>query len=444
MKGPGKPGRPFPYFAFVAAMLLGWAGWSTSSSGQPRDPQPVTSPVLSPAPPPEAARDNPPARGELGIPLGSFLLFPTLDVRAGYDSNVFATQTQQVGSAYEAVRPSLEVRSDWNNHMLNFGAYGAFGFYNNATSQNYQNFGFSTDGRLDIYRNWRVSASAAFTGTTEALGTPDVAQAQAPSVVYALPLSLSMYQRFSRLFYQATVSATGLRYSDFSQLNTNALPAGSRDRNLFDESLRAGYELREGFDVWVQGGINQRRYLQTVNIAGQQRDSDGWSVMGGSTLDLGGISKLEGFVGYSQQNYSSLGVNTGAVIFGLGGTWNGYQPLVVHPFVVRSINETVYTNYQDYVSTTIGAEFNYTIQSNWQLNAGASFSLLDYTPIPGTTGAFQHTDNFYRVSLGVLYAFQPQFQIGPLYEFSAANGPDPNTSQNFTRHIIMLRFVAKR
>jgi len=440
MKDAGKSQRLFPFFALALAMSLGWAGWSTPSFGQA---QPVTSPAISPPPPGDVIPDNVPADTELGIPWGSFRLYPTLDVRVGYDTNAFAAPAQ-TGSVYEAIRPTLDVRSDWNNHMLNFGAYGAFGFYNNATSQNYQNFGFNTDGRLDIYRNWRVTASAAFTGTTEALGTPDVAQAQAPSVVYAVPLNLGMSQRFSRLFYQANASATGLRYSDYSQLNTNALPAGSRDRNVFGESLRTGYELREGFDVWVQGALNQRRYLQFVNIAGQQRDSDGWTVTGGSTLDLGGISKLEGFVGYSQQNYFSAGVTTGAVVFGLSGAWNGYQPLVVRPFVIRSINETVYTNYQDYVSTTIGAEFNYTLHSDWQLNAGASFSLLDYTPVPGATGSFQHTDNFYRVSLGLLYAFQPQFQIGPLYEFSAANGPDPNTSQNFTRHIIMLRFVAKR
>lgn len=73
----------------------------------------------------------------------------------------------------------------------------------------------------------------------------------------------------------------------------------------------------------MQGALNQRRYLQNVNVAGQQRDSDGWSVTGGSTLDLGGISKLEGFVGYSQQNYFSAGVTTGAVIFGLScRPWN--------------------------------------------------------------------------------------------------------------------------
>ena len=126
-----------------------------------------------------------------------------------------------------------------------------------------------------------------------------MAQTQSPSIVYAVPINVGMFQRFSRLFYQVNAGYTALRYSDFSQLNTNALPAGSRDRNQFTESLRAGYELREGFDVWLQGGLNQRSYLQQVNIAGQQRDSSGWSVVAGSTLELSGVSKLEGFVGLS-------------------------------------------------------------------------------------------------------------------------------------------------
>jgi len=439
-----KSERLYRFSAFTLAASLSCTGSTAPSFGQAGEARPVTSPVISPGVPSEPS-DAVPADTELGIRMGSFRLYPTLDIRAGYDTNVFAQPAgQETGSAYEAIRPSLEVRSDWNNHMLNFGAYGTFGFYNNATSQNYQNFGFNTDGRLDIERNWFLTASAALTRTQELLGTPDVALTQSPSTVYALPLSLSMYQRFNRLFYQATVGATGLRYSDESQLNTSALPAGSRDRNEFGETLRAGYELYRGFDFWVQGGLNQRTYLQNVNVAGQQRDSNGWTIVGGSTFDLGGISKLEGFVGYTQQNYLNTGVTTGAVTFGLGGTWNGYQPLIVRPFVIRSINETVFANYQDYLSTTIGADFNYTISNDWQLNAGASFSLLDYTPAPGTTGTFQHTDNFYRFSLGLLYSFQPQFQIGPLYEFGAGNGPDPNTSPNFTRHVIMLRLVAKR
>lgn len=448
MSQAGKPVRliwaksPMRAGAFsLAAVCLAWA---TPSLAQ-RDPIPVTSPVQSGPGIPKEGVDTQPSKEELGITLGSFVLYPTLDLRAGYDSNVFAQPAgQQTGSAYEAIRPSLDLRSDWNNHMLNLSAYGQFGFYNSATSQNYQNFGITTDGRFDIQRDWYLTGGVAFTRTTEALGTPDVALAASPTVVWALPINLAMYQRFNRLFYQASVGITGYRYQQFSAQNFATLPASNRDRNEFGETLRVGYELYDGFDFWVQGGLNQRTYLQYLNVADQARDSNGWSAVGGATIDLGGVSKLEGFVGYTSQTYLNPSQTTNAVTFGLGGVWNGYQPLVVRPFVIRSINETAFTNYQDYVSTTFGAEFAYTIQEGLVLNTGGSFSLLNYTPVPGTTGAFAHTDNFYRASLGLQYSIRPQISLGPLYEFAAGNGPDPNTSPNYTRHVIMLRLVAKR
>ena len=122
--------------------------------------------------------------------------------------------------------------------MLNFGGYGAFGFFNSAASQNYQNFGVNTDcAGSTSHRDGDLTLNAAFTGTAESLGTPDVAQTQSPSVVYAVPINLGMFQRFSRLFYQVNAGYTALRYSDYSQLNTNALPAGSRDRNQFTELI---------------------------------------------------------------------------------------------------------------------------------------------------------------------------------------------------------------
>jgi hypothetical protein len=445
MPGGGAGMRAFSLGALAAGIFSACMLCVTPSFAQ-RDPTAVTSPVQRDAGAPKQGPDNAPNNEELGIAVGSFRLYPTLDLRVGYDSNVFAQPAgQQVSSAYEAIRPTLDLKSDWSNHMLNFSAYGAFGFYNNAVTQNYQNFGVSSDGRFDIQRDWYVTASAAFARTTEALGTPDVAFQTTPTVVNTLPVSLAMYQRFNRLFYQVSASLTRFSYQDFSALNPSVLPGNSRDRTEYGENLRGGYEIRDGWDLWVQGGVNQRRYLQQINVANQQRDSNGWSVTGGSTLDLGGISKLEAFVGYSQQNYLNPGLITPAVVFGLGGVWNGYEPLVVRPFIIRQTNETAYTNYQDYVSTTIGSEFIYTIAADWTLNAGASYSLLNYTPVPGNTaGAFTHSDNFYRASLGFLYSLYPQLQLGPLYEFAAGNGPDPATSPNYTRHVVMLRLVVKR
>ncbi len=105
--------------------------------------------------------------------------------------------------------------------MLNLSAYGAFGFYNNAVTQNYQNFGVSADGRFDIQRDWYLTAGGGFARTTEALGTPDVAFAQSPTVVNTLPVNLAMYQRFNRLFYQLSAGLTRFSYQDFSTPSTS-------------------------------------------------------------------------------------------------------------------------------------------------------------------------------------------------------------------------------
>jgi hypothetical protein len=446
------PSRAFRLFVLATGVVAAGALCTTPSFAQ-RDPQGVTSPVPSGPPIPKQGPDNPPNNEELGIALGSFRLYPVLDLRAGYDTNVFAQPAgQQTGSAYGAVRPSLDIRSDWSNHMLNLSASGVFGWYTNANSQNYQNVNVGVDGRFDIQRDWYLTANLGYARTTEALGSPDDAVATSPTVQTAIPANLALYQRFNRLFYQASAGLTRFSYQDFSIPSTTVLPAANRDRSEFGENLRAGYELYEGFDFWVQGGLNQRRYVDTFNVSNQQRNSDGWAITGGSTLDLGGISRLEGFVGFSNQTYQngastagpSGSVSTGAVVFGLAGAWNGYEPLVLRPFIVRSINETAFANYLNYVSTTIGAEFTYLLQSEWKLNGGASFGLAAYTPVQGSVGTTVHTDNFYRASLGLLYSIRPQFDVGPLYEFSAGYGPDPTTSPNYTRHVIMVRFVARR
>jgi hypothetical protein len=429
------------FFAAVAASAF----HGPSAFAQGTNPTGVTNPIPKDAGIPKQGPDNLPDQGELGITVGSFRLFPALDLRVGYDTNAFAQPAgQQVGSAYAAVRPTLDLRSDWTNHMLNMHAIGVIGFYTNAGSQNYQNVDVGLDGRLDIQRDWYLSASSSYVRATEALGSPDVAVASSPTVANSIPTNIAMYQRFNRLFYQISGGLVPYSYTNYSAPSTSALPAGNRDRTEFGENLRVGYEVYDGWDFWVQGGANQRRYVDTTNIALQNRNSDGWGVTGGSTLDLGGISKLEGFVGFSNQSYQNPSVSTGAVVFGLAGAWNGYEPLTVRPFIIRSINETAFQNYLNYVSTTIGVEFSYVLQTEWKLNGGATFGLADYTPVPGAVGAFVHTDNFYRASLGLLYSLRPQLEIGPLYEFSAGYGPDPNTSPNYSRHIIMLRLVARR
>jgi hypothetical protein len=381
---------------------------------------------------------------ELGVKVGGFYLYPQIEMNAGYDSNVFAQSASlgTTGSPYVAIAPSFELRSNWSNHQLRFLAGGALGFYSSAPTQNYVNYNLLADGKLDIDYDFYGTGSAALLRTTEALGTPNAVAASAPTVQYAAPLNLGFYKKFNRFFVNGTVNATKYWYEDYSTITSQGLPAASRERSEYAESLRFGYELTEDFSVFVAPTINQIRYVQTIDSAGQNRNADGTTVGAGATWKLNEISILEGSVGYTQQNNQSGLSNTGAYTFGLAGTWTGYAPLTLRPNISRSINQSALVNYSAYVSTLVGLDFNYIIHDAWTMVGGLSYNTADYTVVPGS-GAPSRTDTYLRGQLGVLYTLRPQVQIGPMFEYSSGSSTDPVNGPSFQRQIFSVRLIAK-
>jgi hypothetical protein len=355
---------------FVWTPILGWVLLScagTAVYAQVETPSPAKQTLDQQTPQvdlPDASSSTGGSAGggnELGISVGAFTLYPQLDLNVGYDDNVFATSTATTASALAVVRPALELRSEWLNHSLRLVANGGFGFYASAPTQNFQNYLIQADGRLDIRNDFYATGLIAFRRATEALGTPNVSFAQAPTVVDSVPVELGLYQRFNRLFYQLNVSATKYWYYDYSTITSLGLPSASRDRTEYEERIRIGYEVNENLSLFIAPAINQRVYVETVNSAGQQRDSTGLSLAVGATWAFGPKSTLDGAVGVTSQTYTASGTSTSATLFSLGGSWNGYEPLVVRPLLMRSINESALSNYLNYVSTVAGIDFTYDI-----------------------------------------------------------------------------------
>jgi len=383
---------------------------------------------------------------DLGTRVGAFTLFPVLDLNLGYDDNVFATPAPTTASAVAVIRPSVELRSEWLNHSLRLLASGGFGYYASAPTQNFQNYLVQVDGRLDIRTDFWLSGMIAVRRNTEALGTPNVSFAQAPPVVDSVPIELTLYQKFNRFFYTLGVAATRYWYYDYSTITSLGLPATSRDRTEYEERLRLGYEVvADRLSVFIAPSINQRIYVDTVNSAGQQRDSTGWNIGVGATLYFTPKTSLEGVIGATSQTYTATGLTTQATTFSLSGTWNGYEPLTLRPVLMRSINESALSNYQNYVSTVAGIDFSYDIHYPWKAVGGLSYNIADYTPAPGVAGVNPRTDYFFKGSIGLLYEVRPQWSIGPLYEYTqgsttdvAAGGPQ------FNRNFFSIRLVARR
>lgn len=385
-----------------------------------------------------------PGRGEnydpAGIRLGSFLLFPTLELIEMYNSNIYATTNNAVGKFITVVSPRVDLRSDWNNHMLNLFASGVFGFYHGASAENYQDFSFGGNARLDIQRNWNVYGGASFSRRHEERGSPNAANAGAePNRFNDALANIGYYQKFNRFSVRLDGRWENLSYTNNKTLNLPGVVNNeNRNRNEFTETLRIGYELIEKYEIWIQGGLQQRIYESTFDNLGFQRSSNGWEVVAGATVDLGGITQIEGFAGYRDQDYrdARLGSIRGAM-FGLQGIWNPYQPLYIRPYVKRSIEETAFGGYTGFWSTAFGVNADYLFRPNVRINGGVSYGINDYrlnNSVPGTPA---RTDRILALEIGGQYRPTENFFVGPVYQFT--NRSSDVAGVNFNRHVIMLR-----
>ena len=391
------------------------------------------------------ATDSP----ELGITVGSFRLFPAIEINVGADSNVFAQPPSAgpIGSLYTTIAPSLDLRSDWMNHALHVGINGTMGNYASASTQNYQNYTLQADGKIDIHTDFFVTWSIAYKQSTEPLGSPNATAATAPTIVNTVPLTLGVSQHIGRFFYQADGSATHYSYVDNQQVSSAGLPAASRERNEYGETFRFGYDLFEDLAFFISPAFNQIRYVSDTT-----RNADGQTFNVGTSWKPSLTTSLEATVGLLSQT-DATGSTTSGLGYGLSGTWNGYTPLTLRPSIQRSVTQTALVTFTSALSTTYALDFNYLIHDAWTATGGFSLTTSDYpasaatsSTTSGTTGttATPRTDSFYRFQIGLLYTVRPQIQIGPFFEYDTSTTTDPTNGPIYDRQIFSVRLIARR
>ncbi|MBS0546316.1 MAG: outer membrane beta-barrel protein [Proteobacteria bacterium] len=381
---------------------------------------------------------------EMGITMGSFRLYPGIDITTGYDSNVFAQNASAgtTASLSTVIQPTLALRSEWLNHSINLLMGGGFGFYQSAPTQNYQNYFMIVDGRIDIREDWTLTYSGGYRRATEALGTPNVAFAQAPTVDESIPISLSTTKRFNRVALEAGASATRAWFTDNSVITSSGLDALSRNRMTYEEHFNLSYEFSDDITLSVGPSFTQTKYDQTVDSLGQNRNSSAMGLNVGGSWAINPTSRLAGSVGYTiNSSEGGLGA-TSAYVFNLGGSWDGIRFLTLRPALSRSISETALSAYRNTVSTVLGMDFTYEINPEWAMTGGLSYTMSEYNPIDGL-GATPRTDTFTRASLGLLYMFRPQLSIGPVFDYTKGGSTD-STGPAYDRQLFSIRLSAKR
>jgi hypothetical protein len=379
-----------------------------------------------------------------GVRVGSFLLFPELEADETFNDNIYAASnsTGKTASFIQGIKPSFKLNSDWSTHMLNFYANAAFGIYSADASQNYQDFSVGTDGRYDIQKDWNTYGGVSYSRKHEELGTPNTATGQfQPNVYYQLSGNVGYTQRFG--LFKTRLDAT---VDNYNYLNNNSGPNNGvifnsdRNRTEIREAARFGYEFIPGYEIWTRGSLNQRQYQNVPDSGGFYRNSSGFDIVGGFALDLGGITSLEFFGGYLQQNYvDTRFVQISKPTFGLAGYWNPYRPLWIKPYIKRTVSDTAQSNDSAYLDTSGGLDVNYSMRPNIRLDGHADYTVADYQAISNTPGA--RYDQYYTFRVGLLYLPTPNFYVGPTYQF--VHRTSSTFNNDYDQNMILLRLGAR-
>ena len=86
----------------------------------------------------------------------------------------------------------------------------------------------------------------------------------------------------------------------------------------------------------------------------------------------GGITSVEAFAGYLQQNYNNSAAfpTISVPTFGLTGYWNPIRELWVKPFVRRTVDDSALTQSVAYINTSAGLDVNYHMRPNVRYDFG--------------------------------------------------------------------------
>lgn len=256
--------------------------------------------------PPQDRRQPPPPRrmpevsdpyAPLGIRLGSFLLFPSLELRSGYSDNVGRRAENPLAGPYGRAMPAIEMRSDWRRHELRGRASASYRRAGAGDAGATTAVDAELGGRLDIRTGFHADLRVSYVREPSSRRDPNVLPAAVDELdVERLRGEGALTHRVGRTSIRLRGAVQKTAY------DSDGLAApGALDYRTEEAGVRASYELVEGAALFVEAGGNRRRYALAPVAGEPRRGSRGYEALAGVEMRLSGLITGELGIGYQRQ-----------------------------------------------------------------------------------------------------------------------------------------------
>jgi hypothetical protein len=154
----------------------------------------------------------------IGIRLGSFLLFPEMEVGADLTNNVLDTKFDAQTDWGPEIKPRVRLDSDWGRHYLGFEANADRIWYSEFPIADTKNYQLLARGRLDIMSRTHLSGEiekSHVQQNSSSISITDISNAN--SAVEEQHATAALEHTFNRLTLKFTGTVAEFDYADNTQ-----------------------------------------------------------------------------------------------------------------------------------------------------------------------------------------------------------------------------------
>ena len=388
-------------------------------------------------------RDRP-AFQAVGVRLGSFLVYPAVDLSVIFDDNLFADDTD-TDDFFFRVSPEVLVESNFPRHALNFQADLNNDTYFDESSEDRTEFGVRTTGRLDITEGMSFRGDVSFEERREDRGSPDAVGAAAD------PVEFTSFQGTGELSYRpgrGRVSVGGtyqtLDFDDVSLIGGGTQNNDDRDRDVYSVFGRVGYEVSPGYEVFALGLYGQTDYDDGVDDNGVNRDSDLYTVEGGTRFELTNVIAGEVSAGYTSEDFDDPTlVTVDGIAANADIEWYVTRLTTILLGASRRVQETTITGpdgmggtsvASGFINTVIDVGVDHELMRNVILSAGFRYDNRDYDGIV-------REDDQYEADVRAIYLLNRNLSLAAEYRFERRDSTE--STEDFSRNVVGLTLRAQ-
>ncbi|WP_428031581.1 outer membrane beta-barrel protein [Ancylobacter sp.] len=415
----------------IKALLLGTTALLASNAAHADDVAPSYRPAVEVDPARAAVMDRQPVNYlPLGVPVGSFVLFPTLKLETGYDTNITAANKNEKESWLFTVRPAFDLQSDWARHFLAFDGYFESTSYASYSNADYENYAGGARGRIDVTGDFNIGGYARYAHLNELPGDDEtnVDNLGDPLPYDQITAGVSFDKQFNRIW---TTGGFDYRDRDFANyLDGEPTDQSYRDGSDYKFAGRVGYELSPMTSVFAGGSY------QWFDVEDKNYNSSEYRVITGIQLAPSRLTRGEAFIGYYDWK-SENGYLDGSSGLTFGGNIQWFiSPLVTATFTA---GQQVMTSNYEYdgitgsavVSSNAGVRLDYEFRRNIVISGWVDYLNQDYDEFP-------RVDNQYVIGAELRYSIN-RFSIAKInYSFTDfdTNFDNINGAEDYVRNMI--------